>query len=92
VVGNNVVGVTWSGADDGVVLGFVVMGAAAEVGVVEGGETVVLPPDVMARPAAVPPATTNATITPPPITVPSRRPVTNLLKNEIMMYPLRLNP
>ena len=90
-VGNEVVGVTGAGADDGVVLGGVVMGAAAEVGVEVGGETVVLHPEVMAKPAAVPPATTNATTTPPPIIVPRRRPVASLLKYETMMLPLPLN-
>jgi hypothetical protein len=75
VAGSAVVGVIaagWEGTVGDVVVGATVMGVPAEVDVVVGVEVGVLPPEVMARPAAVPPATTSATTAPAPIIAPNR--------------------
>jgi hypothetical protein len=85
----------WAAADGGATGGAVVVGTAADSGAdlgvvgeeVPGGEVVVLPPEVSARLAAVPPTPTRAISATAPIIAPSRRRVKTLFKNAFMMDP-----
>jgi hypothetical protein len=76
----------WAAAEGGATVG-----AAADVEMVgeeiAGGEVVVLPPEVSARLAAVPPTTTRATSALAPINAPSRLRVKTLFENAFMMDP-----